>query len=362
MGTVFALSGPSGVGKTTFLSELIRTVDVHKLTLLPRYTDRPSRPDEEEGFEYLFTSHQGLLQKVFANDFIHLEKWGHFYSAIETRVIKETIDSPRDGIVLASTFGAARLKASYGEKIVSLYLWSGEQPSLLNPRCLDASAPEIQELKWRIGKKLNEDGFSDFEVDAEDSLGFVDKRMVDNYLDIAAVNGRLRSGDNIRVIPNLHGQVDDAVKYFERIWQASQQSREPEIELDRSGCFVLMPFGDTFRPIYDDHIKKVCEELGLPVRRADQIFSTRPVMDDLLDAVKTARVVIADLTANNPNVLYEVGVCHALGKDVVLLTQETTAPFDLSQHRRIHYSYTPPGMSRFEEALRGTLAALLKRH
>ena len=93
MGKVFALSGSSGAGKTTFLRQLVKSVGPADIRLLPRYTDRPIREDEEEGFEHYFTSHQGMLQKVFANDFIHIEKWGDYYSAIEARVIQETFSS-----------------------------------------------------------------------------------------------------------------------------------------------------------------------------------------------------------------------------------------------------------------------------
>lgn len=106
MGRIFTLSGHSGAGKTTFLQSLFLDRPSN-LVVLPRYTDRPKRDNEDEGFEHFFTSHAGLLQKVFANDFIHIEKWGDFYSAIESRTIEEAMDSDNDGIVLTSVFGAA---------------------------------------------------------------------------------------------------------------------------------------------------------------------------------------------------------------------------------------------------------------
>jgi len=108
MGNVFTLSGPSGVGKTTFLSALFLSAP-DDLVLLPRYTDRPRREGEDEGFEYYFTSHFGLLQKVFANDFIHIEKWGDYYSAIESRTLEAAMDASPDALVLTSVFGSARL-------------------------------------------------------------------------------------------------------------------------------------------------------------------------------------------------------------------------------------------------------------
>jgi len=81
-------------------------------------------------------------------------------------------------------------------------------------------------------------------------------------------------------------------------------------------------------------------------------------MDDVREAVITARYVIADLTDNNPNVFYELGVCHAIGKNVVLVTQNPDVPFDVRHIRHIRYDFTPRGMQGFEAALLETLRGL----
>lgn len=196
MGRIFTLSGPSGVGKTTFLNELFKYTSIN-INILPRYTDRPIREGEIEGFEHYFCSHQGFLQKVFSNDFIHVEKWGNYYIGIDSRVIEEQIKKSQDGILLASIFGAARLRATYGINIFPIYMWSGDEPSLLNPRCMDDNSEEILELKWRLNKKISEDGFTDYKINKLKVEEFIRKRMIDNYLDIASVNGRLRARENI---------------------------------------------------------------------------------------------------------------------------------------------------------------------
>lgn len=359
MSRIFTLSGPSGVGKTTFLRQLVESVDRGELRLLPRYTDRPKRENEEEGFEHYFTSYHGILQKIFANDFIHIEKWGDYYTAIESRVVEETIPSPHDGIVLASTFGAARLKATYGASIVCTYLWVGDRASLLNPRCMDQASPEIQELKSRLRKKLDSETFTEFETASLSDDQFVEKRMIDNELDIAAVNGRLRSGEDILVVPNLRDRMDRALDSFTRFFRRIRSLPPTQRTHKGGGCFVLMPFRDELDPIYQDHIVKVCQCLNITVTRADHIFSVRPIMEDILESVATARFIIADLTDCNPNVLYETGICHALGKDVILITQGPDVPFDLRDKRMISYEYTPRGMKKLENSLKKTLQTLL---
>lgn len=124
-------------------------------------------------------------------------------------------------------------------------------------------------------------------------------------------------------------------------------------------CFVLMPFRDELRPVYEDHVKRTVEQLGLRCRRADDIFRNTAIIEDIWEQINSARVIIADLTDKNPNVFYEVGVAHTLGKEVVLITQSIEdVPFDLRHLRHILYTYTPRGMDTFEQQLRNTLTTI----
>ncbi|MEW8505243.1 MAG: hypothetical protein AB2598_00940 [Candidatus Thiodiazotropha sp.] len=116
--------------------------------------------------------------------------------------------------------------------------------------------------------------------------------------------------------------------------------------------FVLMPFLEKMQPVYDDHIKSVAERLSLSVARADDFFSTESVMQEVWNAICSAEILIADCTGRNPNVFYEIGLAHTMGKPVVLITQdETDIPFDLRHRRYIVYEYTPRGMKKFEKQL-----------
>jgi hypothetical protein len=124
--------------------------------------------------------------------------------------------------------------------------------------------------------------------------------------------------------------------------------------------FVVMPFRDELKPIYHVHIRRVCRQLSSSVSRADDFFGVEPVMADIWDAIRAARIIIADCTGRNANVFYEIGLAHVLGKPVVLLSQdEGDAPFDLGHIRFIKYIYTPPGMKKFEKDLKATLSNIL---
>jgi hypothetical protein len=76
--------------------------------------------------------------------------------------------------------------------------------------------------------------------------------------------------------------------------------------------FVLMPFHEDFSPVFDDHIQKVCASLKLTCKRADNIFGSSNIIDDVWELIANSKTIIADCTHRNPNVFYELGIAHAL--------------------------------------------------
>ena len=131
--------------------------------------------------------------------------------------------------------------------------------------------------------------------------------------------------------------------------------------LDPQLCFVLMPFAGQFKPIYDDHIKPIVLKAGLQCERADDIRGTNLITWDIWERINRARFLIAELTDRNPNVFYELGLAHALSKDVILLTQSMEfVPFDLKILRCIPYEFTPRGTQSLEKALSATIECLMK--
>lgn len=131
-------------------------------------------------------------------------------------------------------------------------------------------------------------------------------------------------------------------------------------EVDPNLVFVLIPFRTPFTEIFADHIQKVVSEFGLIARKADDIFAPREIMEDIWEQINRARFIIADLTGKNPNVFYEIGIAHTIGKEVILIAQsEEDVPFDLRHIRYFRYEHTPRGMQSFENDLRRTIAELL---
>jgi chaperonin GroEL len=109
--------------------------------------------------------------------------------------------------------------------------------------------------------------------------------------------------------------------------------------VDEQLCFVLMPFTDFHMQYFSGIIGPAVEGMGLKAQKADDIYGTAPIMQDIWQAIWSAKVVIADVTAKNPNVNYELGLCHALGVPTILITQSMDdVPFDYKQLRCIVYN------------------------
>ena len=103
-------------------------------------------------------------------------------------------------------------------------------------------------------------------------------------------------------------------------------------------CFVLMPFDDAFNDTYELSIKEACNKGGAYCERVDEQLYEGSIIERIYNQIDKADFVIADMTGRNPNVFYEVGYAHALGKRVVLLTKNADdIPFDLKHYPHIVY-------------------------
>src|SRR4051812_48320589 len=132
-------------------------------------------------------------------------------------------------------------------------------------------------------------------------------------------------------------------------------------------CFVMMPYGEKElregRPFnWDEHYKEVIEravaEVGMRATRADEIYGSMPLLDRLWQGIQEAELVIADLTGRSPNVLYEVGLAHVIGKRILILTMyPDDIPVDLAQFVHIRYSAEGRGLLQLDRDLKNNIEA-----
>src|SRR5215831_13656074 len=108
-------------------------------------------------------------------------------------------------------------------------------------------------------------------------------------------------------------------------------------------AFVAMPFGTKekidFNKVYSDYIKPALEGAGFEVFRADEEMRAGNIRTDMFQELLLADLVVAELSIDNPNVWYELGVRHALRARGVIQLQATREhmPFDVYVERALQY-------------------------
>jgi hypothetical protein len=123
-------------------------------------------------------------------------------------------------------------------------------------------------------------------------------------------------------------------------------------------CFLLMPFGGWFDKYYNAIYSPAVSDAGFEPVRADDLFSSGMVVKQVWDQIKKAKVLLAELTDKNPNVFYELGLAHAIGRPVVIVTANMDdVPFDLRHLRVIKYDNREPDWS---EKLKRDITTYLK--
>jgi chaperonin GroEL len=133
--------------------------------------------------------------------------------------------------------------------------------------------------------------------------------------------------------------------------------------MTRNTCFVLMPFSEPYRDVYDVAIRSAMNRLGFACTRSDDLDAPRNVMKDVVDHINRSTLIVADLTGTNANVFYELGISHSLAKKTILLAQsvERDIPFDLRSYRVITYSPDPEGLVKLGIDLWNTAGTLVRR-
>ena len=85
-----------------------------------------------------------------------------------------------------------------------------------------------------------------------------------------------------------------------------------------------------FGAIYHKVIPPEGEKLGLQIIRVNELTHPGIISEDIKREISDSKVVIAEITAPNQNVFYELGYAHALNKPTILLAQRGREPFSIS--------------------------------
>ncbi|CAM3413353.1 hypothetical protein [Flavobacterium chungbukense] len=110
-------------------------------------------------------------------------------------------------------------------------------------------------------------------------------------------------------------------------------------------CFIIMPISNNdkysdghFKRVYQHLIVPACEIAGFKPVRADDIINTNYIAIDIIKRIIESDMAICDLSSQNPNVLYELGIRQAFNKPVTLIKDKSTKRiFDIQGFRDFEY-------------------------
>ncbi len=156
---------------------------------------------------------------------------------------------------------------------------------------------------------------------------------------------------------DLHGVLFDELSSTPtpKVFNLPSSPREQDL------VAVMMPFGAGFTPVYNA-LKDAVTSLDLRCLRADDIWENDTVIDDVVSLLWRARVVISDLSGRNANVMYETGIAHTLGRDVIHITQSASdVPFDVQHIRYLSYLPNREGLEDLKARLVSRVSDLVNR-
>ncbi|PTS73600.1 hypothetical protein DBR20_15510 [Stenotrophomonas sp. HMWF023] len=183
-------------------------------------------------------------------------------------------------------------------------------------------AARYDEKLKRIELEMFRKSIEDDITELNDRLMSTEARWKDaNHLLISSqdmITGKLAGSQGGRRSPFLEGEIDGRV--------------------DERMVFVLTPFSEVHSDTYSA-ISLACMQMGLRAVRGDEEFIRGEVFPHVLDLIKRAGIVVANIDGRNPNVFYELGIAQALGKRTILVSRRPRdVPFDVRTNRIVVYS------------------------
>ncbi len=112
-----------------------------------------------------------------------------------------------------------------------------------------------------------------------------------------------------------------------------------EFSINEKLAAILMPFGEDMPKSVLGAFERAVRGYGYEPWRSDKKHSQSFIMQDIWENINQAKFVIADCTGRNPNVFYELGIAHTIGKPVFMCAQRPEDfPFDISHIRHFVYN------------------------
>lgn len=150
----------------------------------------------------------------------------------------------------------------------------------------------------------------------------------------------------------LHTTETMAMTTSNRMLVAPRHFSTKRFVYDKKLVTILMPFGPEWSNDVYNALAKVIRNAKLRPWRADEDHSDDVIMQTIWERINESHFVVADCTGRNPNVFYELGIAHTIGKQVFICAQKRSdISFDVQSVRSATYRPTKAGITILKNAL-----------
>lgn len=170
-GKIFAVSAPSGAGKTTIVKSILK--DIPQLAFSISATTRKKRENEREGVDYHFISEADFLRKIEEDEFVEWEKFYDYYYGTPKGFIEGKINNGIHVLLEVDVKGALSIKSIYPEAIL-IYIYPPSFEVLVE-RLKNRKTEDENDLKKRVER-------AKMELSQKDKFDYL---VVNNNLNIA---------------------------------------------------------------------------------------------------------------------------------------------------------------------------------
>jgi len=329
---IYIIFGASGSGKTTLLN-IIKSnydnIDIH----VKAVTRNVRLYDDDE----IVSMPLGIPTDKY--DYIY-SQYGYEYGIEKSQIEKSLLQKRPHFIICNDVETVEKIKNDFRGKVTVIFL------------CFDAPREVLEQIQKT--RKISDD-----EIDVRlNKIQYLNQVFIEkpNLFDEVIKNNYGDSPDKMhkqvdRIINGLQSKSYNIQEQLENLRKELVENKKEELAVEKGFLFIIMAMLDE-EPVLDDihsTFKRVCEFYKLRAERVDDDFGFQQINLKVLNHIKLAEFIIADLTFERPNCYYEIGYAHALNKKVILTAKKgTKIHFDISTFPAVLYS----SMSELERRLK----------
>jgi len=186
-----------------------------------------------------------------------------------------------------------------------------------------------------------------------------DKYRIQLEKELSKINSKITLGeDRFKSVNHLLLDANENTFSGENSF-LSRMGINSDVKIQKKTVFVLTPMNPEYQQDYK-WIKEGFSKHKYICSRGDDINVNENLLSHIIEEMLSSTFVVANISGRNPNVFYELGIAHALGKDIVLVARsEKDITFDLSSSQVVIYSHKDGLLKGIDKWLVSTLESKL---